>query len=85
MQITVRYDGHIKYKNNSCRSIGIQALISAMNGTTRCFYSNNNDIFTNMNVFDAAYSTACETVMFSQEAIDASTLKESRCNKGGRR
>lgn len=56
-----------------------------MNGATRCFYSNNNDIITNMNVFDAAYSTTCETVMFSQEAIDAFTLKESRCNKGGGR
>ena len=50
-----------------------QSLLSAMNGATKCFYSSSNDIFTNMNVFDAAYRTACETVMFSREALDIST------------
>ena len=44
-----------------------------MNGATKCFTSPANDIFTNMNIFDAAYSTACETVMFSKEALEIST------------
>ncbi|MBP3902581.1 MAG: hypothetical protein J6D53_14185, partial [Blautia sp.] len=45
------------------------ALESALNGGANCFYANNNTIFNNRNIFDAAYATACETVMFSQEAL----------------
>lgn len=48
------------------------ALESALNGGANCFYANNNTIFNNRNIFDAAYATACETVMFSQEALKVS-------------
>ena len=47
-----------------------QSLTSAMNGATDCFFSANNNIFQNVSIFDAAYNTACETVMFSGEALD---------------
>ena len=47
-----------------------QCLESAMNGATRCFTSRDNDIFSNQNIFEAAYRRACEEVMFSGEAID---------------
>jgi hypothetical protein len=53
------------YKDSKFKS-----LVSAMNGATRCFTSRENDIFENQNVFEAAYSRACEEVMFSKEAID---------------
>ena len=46
-----------------------KSLESAMNGATRCFTSTNNDLFERASIFDAAYSRACENVMFSREAI----------------
>ena len=49
-----------------------QALESAMDGATNCFTSSVNDIFERQSIFDAAYSKACSTVMFSGEAIDIS-------------
>ncbi|MBR1559323.1 MAG: hypothetical protein IJ646_03685, partial [Clostridia bacterium] len=48
------------------------ALESAMDGATRCFTSNVNDLFERQSIFDAAYAKACGTVMFSSEAIDIS-------------
>ena len=48
------------------------ALESAMDGATKCFTSNVNDIFERQSIFDAAYTRACSTVMFSGEAIDIS-------------
>ena len=53
-------------------SAAFQNLMAAMNGATLCFTSPNNDIFGGYNIFDAAYRTACEQVMFSKEAIDIS-------------
>jgi|GEM_PF-6497116 len=49
-----------------------EALESAMDGATRCFTSNVNDIFERQSLFEAAYARACSTVMFSGEAIDIS-------------
>ena len=49
-----------------------RALESAMDGATNCFTSNVNDIFERQSIFDAAYARACESVMFSREAIDIS-------------
>jgi len=47
-----------------------QSLESAMNGATRCFTGRANDIFENQTIFEAAYTRACQAVMFSGEAID---------------
>ena len=47
-----------------------QSLESAMNGATRCFMGRANDIFDNQTIFEAAYTRACQEVMFSGEAID---------------
>ncbi|MBQ9871492.1 MAG: hypothetical protein IJM27_06115 [Eubacterium sp.] len=47
-----------------------QSLESAMNGATRCFMGKANDIFDNQTIFEAAYTRACQEVMFSGEAID---------------
>ena len=49
------------------------ALESAMNGATKCFTSNVNDIFERQSIFEAAYARASESVMFSSEALTMST------------
>ena len=54
------------------KSSEFQALESAMNGATHCFYSQDNDMFERQNIFEAAYYRACESVMFSREALDIS-------------
>jgi len=50
-----------------------QALESAMNGATKCFTSNVNDIFERQSIFEAAFARASESVMFSGEALTIST------------
>lgn len=52
-----------------CDDSEFRRLVSAINGATDCFYAPVS-IFSNMNIFDAAYNRACEEVMFSKEAID---------------
>ena len=49
------------------------ALESAMNGATKCFTSNVNDIFERQSIFEAAYARTSESVMFSSEALTMST------------
>ena len=47
-------------------------LENALEGATRAFRGETNVTLGNISIFDAAYNRACEDVMFSREAIDAS-------------
>lgn len=62
-------DEKIQLIADLCNSPAFMSLETAVNGGTECFFSDHNDIFYDRNIFDAAYATACETVMFSREAL----------------